>query len=54
MDMRLIIVLVRSHFPVEGFKMEQGAVIKYCVKLKLLERRVHTVKNVYQEQVCLN
>jgi hypothetical protein len=57
MHVRITIVSVKLVFEhVEGLKMEQRAVIKFCKK-KIEENtysNVCTVKNVYLEQVCLN
>jgi hypothetical protein len=61
MDMWITIILkLFSLCHIKYFKMEQTAPIKFGVKLKktatekidMLKSR--TVKNVYQEQVCLN
>jgi hypothetical protein len=54
MDMRIKIVLVKLVFPVEGFKMEQGAVIKYRVKLKKTAiETFEMLKSAYGEE-CLS
>jgi hypothetical protein len=56
-----MVVLVKLLFcRVRGFKMEQRTAIKFCVKLKKTASEAFEMlkcaymKNVYQEQVCLN
>jgi hypothetical protein len=52
--MRITVVLVKFSFPVEGFKMEQRAAIKFCVKLKKTATETfEMLKNAYGEECLL-
>jgi hypothetical protein len=59
--MRITIVLVKlDFFGMSGFKMEQSAVIEFCIKLKKTATEMFEMwkssyaKNVYRDKVCLN